>query len=51
MQEQIRILTAHLEAIQAGRRRDPEVGDDSEEEVVVTTNGSDEEGLEMRLLR
>lgn len=47
LREEIRILTVHLEVVEAGRRRDPEVGDDSEEEVEVTTDG---EGLEMRLL-
>lgn len=50
LREQIRIITAHLEVVEAGRRRDPEVGNDSEEEVEVTTDGSDGEGLEMRLL-
>lgn len=39
-----------MEAIEA-RRRDLVVGDDRKEEVVVATNGSDEEGLEIRLLR
>jgi hypothetical protein len=51
LREEIRILTARLEAVEAGRRRDPELGDDSEEEAVVATDGSDEEGPEMRLLR
>lgn len=40
-----------MEIVDTGRRRDPEVGDDSEEEAVVITYGSDEEGPEMRLLR
>lgn len=50
MREEIKILTACLEAVEAGRRRDSEVGDDNEEAAVVTTDGSDEEGPEMRLL-
>jgi len=29
------ILTARLEAVEVGRRRHPEIGDDSEEEAVV----------------
>jgi len=51
LQEEIRIFISRLEAVEAGRRRDPEVGDDSEEEVIVATDGLDEEGLEIRLLR
>ena len=51
MREEISILTTRLEVVEAGRRRDPEVGDESEEEAIVTIDGSDEEGREMRLLR
>eukprot|EP00253_Pinus_taeda_P008765 PITA_08765 len=51
LREQIRVLTARLEAVEAGRRRDPELGDDSEEEAVAATDGSDEEAPELRLLR
>ena len=51
LREQIRILTARLEAVEAGRRRDPELGDTSEEEVVTTADGSDEEAPELKLLR
>lgn len=51
LREEIRILTARLEAVEAGRGRDPEVGDDSKEEAKATTDGLDGEGLEMRLLR
>ena len=40
-----------MEVVEAGRRRDLEVGDDNEEEAEATTDGSDGEGLEMRLLR
>eukprot|EP00253_Pinus_taeda_P021316 PITA_21316 len=50
LREEIRILNAHLTTVEAGRRRDPEVGDDSEEEAVVTTDGSDEGGPEIILL-
>lgn len=51
LREEIKILTTRLEAIEAGRRRDLEVGDDSEEKAIVTIDGSNEEGLEVRLLR
>jgi len=50
LREEFRILTPHLWVVEAGRRRDPEIGDDSEEEATVTTDGSDEEGQEMKLL-
>lgn len=50
MWEDFRILTAHLEAAEVGRRRDLEVGDDSDEEAIVVTDGLDEEGPEIRLL-
>ena len=51
LREHIRILTARLEAVEAGRRRDPEPRDTSEEEVVAATDGSDEEAPEVKLLR
>eukprot|EP00253_Pinus_taeda_P034079 PITA_34079 len=51
LREEIRILSAHLAAVEEGRRRDPEGGDNSDEEATVTTNGSDEGGHEIRLLR
>lgn len=51
LREQIRVLTARLEAVEAGRRRDPELGDTSEEEVVTVADGSDEEAPELKLLR
>ena len=44
------ILTAHLEVVEAGRRTDLEVGNDSEEEAEAKIDGSDGEGQEMRLL-
>lgn len=37
--------------VEARRRRDSEVVDDNEEEVLVVTDGSDEEGPQIRLLR
>ena len=51
LKEEIRILNAHLAAVEAGSRRDSEVGDDSEEEAVVTIDGSDEEGPKIKFLR
>eukprot|EP00253_Pinus_taeda_P016710 PITA_16710 len=51
LREKIRVLTALLEAVEAGRRRDPELGDTSEEEVVTAADGSDEEAPELKLLR
>ena len=50
LREQIRVLIARLEAVEAGRRRDPELGDTSEEEVVAAADGSDEETPELKLL-
>lgn len=51
LREEIRILAAHLEAMEVGRRRDPEIGDDSEEEIEATTDGLEGERPEVRLLR
>eukprot|EP00253_Pinus_taeda_P026853 PITA_26853 len=51
LRDQVRVLTARLEAVEAGRRRDPELGDDSEEEAAAATDGSHEEAPELRLLR
>ena len=51
LREEIRILSVHLAAVEAGRRMDPKGGDDNEEEAAVTTDGLDEEGPEIRLLR
>jgi len=51
LREELRALTARLEAVEAGRRRDPELGDDSEEETTTATEGSEEEALEIKLLR
>ena len=51
LREELRILSAHLVAVEGRKRRDLEVGDDSEEEFVVAIDGSNEEGPEIRLLR
>lgn len=48
---ELRALTARLEAVEAGRRRDPELGYDSDEETVTATDGLDEETPELKLLR
>ena len=50
LRDQLRILTARLEAVEAGRQRDPELGDDSEDEATTVTDGSEEEAPELRLL-
>eukprot|EP00253_Pinus_taeda_P016833 PITA_16833 len=50
LREEIRILSVRLAAVEAGRHRDPEGGDDSEEEFAARTDGSNEEGLEIKLL-
>eukprot|EP00253_Pinus_taeda_P007847 PITA_07847 len=42
---------SRLEAVEAGRQRDPELGDQSEEEIVAAAEASDEEAQELRLLR
>lgn len=49
--EDISILNACLAVVEARRRRDPEGGDDSDEEAAVMTDGLDEEGPEIKLLR
>eukprot|EP00253_Pinus_taeda_P010245 PITA_10245 len=51
LKEEIRIVTSHLEAVEARRRRDPEVGDDNEEEAEASTDGPKGETPEVRLLR
>eukprot|EP00253_Pinus_taeda_P017972 PITA_17972 len=51
LREELRVFTTRLEAVEAGRRRDPELGDDSEEEAVTAMDGSEEEAPELRLLR
>lgn len=37
--------------MEAGRHKDPEDGNDSDAETIATTDGSDEEGPEIRLLK
>jgi len=51
LREEIIILNACSIAVEKGRRRDPEGGDNSDEEAAVMTDGSDEEGPKIRLLR
>eukprot|EP00253_Pinus_taeda_P034054 PITA_34054 len=51
LREEIRILAAHLEAVEAGRRRDLEIGDNSEEETEGAADGPEGESVEVRLLR
>eukprot|EP00253_Pinus_taeda_P020001 PITA_20001 len=51
LQEEIRTLTARLVALEVGRHRDPEGGDDNEEENAATMDRSNEEGPEIKLLR
>ena len=51
LREEIRNLTARLAAVEAGRRRDPKDRDDSEEENIAMTDGSNEKGPEIKLLR
>lgn len=51
LREEIKILATCLEAVEAGRRRDLEVGDDNEEEIEVATDGIKGETPEVRLLR
>eukprot|EP00253_Pinus_taeda_P022992 PITA_22992 len=51
LREELRILTARLEAVEAGRRRDPELGDVSEEEVEVAADGAEGDSLEVKLLK
>eukprot|EP00253_Pinus_taeda_P024554 PITA_24554 len=51
LREELRVLTARLEAVEAGRRRDPKLGVDSEEEAATATERSEEEAPEIKLLR
>ena len=44
-------MNERLAAVEAGRRRDPAGGDDSDEEVAEPTDGLEEEAPELRLLR
>eukprot|EP00253_Pinus_taeda_P023872 PITA_23872 len=51
LREELRVLTARLEAVEAGRRRDPELGDVSDEEVGAPAGGDDGDTPEVRLLK
>eukprot|EP00253_Pinus_taeda_P025364 PITA_25364 len=51
LREELRVLTARLEALEAGRRRDPELGDVSEEEVEVAADGAEGDSPEVKLLK
>jgi len=51
LREELRVLTARLEAVEAGRRRDPELGDVSEEEVEVAADGAEDDSPEVKLLK
>jgi len=51
LREELRILTARLEAVEAGRRRDPELGDVSDEEVGAPAGEDDGDTPEVRLLK
>ena len=51
LRKEIRILAAHLEEVEAGWWRDPEIGNANEEEVEVVANGLEVESAEVRLLR
>jgi len=44
-------LTTRLAVVEAGRQKYSEGGDDSEEENAATTDGSDEEGPKIKMLR
>eukprot|EP00253_Pinus_taeda_P020065 PITA_20065 len=51
LREELRVLTARLEAVEACRRRDPELGDVSEEEVEVAAEGPEGDSPEVKLLK
>eukprot|EP00253_Pinus_taeda_P020362 PITA_20362 len=51
LREELRVLIARLEAVEAGRRRDPELGDVSEEEVEVAADGPEGDSPEVKLLK
>jgi len=51
LREEIRILAAHLEAVEAGRWRDPEMGNLSEDEGEVAADGPEGESAKVKLLR
>eukprot|EP00253_Pinus_taeda_P032532 PITA_32532 len=51
LREELRVLIARLEAIEASRRRDPELGDVSDEEVGAPAGGDDGDTPKVRLLK
>ena len=51
LHEEIRVLSARLEAVEVGRCRDLEDGDDNDADTIATIDGSNEKGLEIRLLK
>eukprot|EP00253_Pinus_taeda_P018619 PITA_18619 len=51
LREELRVLTARFEAVEAGRRRDPKMGNVSEEEVEVAADGPEGELAEVKLLK
>eukprot|EP00253_Pinus_taeda_P009391 PITA_09391 len=51
LREELIVLTARLEAVEVGRRRDPEMGDVSEEEVEVAADVPEGESAEVKLLK
>eukprot|EP00253_Pinus_taeda_P012208 PITA_12208 len=51
LREELRVLTARLEAVEAGRRRDPQLGDVNEEEVEVAADGPEGDSPEVKLLK
>eukprot|EP00253_Pinus_taeda_P026225 PITA_26225 len=51
LREELRVFTPRLEVVEAGRRRDPELGDVSEEEVEVAEDGPEGDSPEVKLLK
>lgn len=51
LREELKVLIARLEAVEVGRRRDPELGDVSEEEVEVAADGAEGDSPEVKLLK
>eukprot|EP00253_Pinus_taeda_P023394 PITA_23394 len=51
IREEIRVLTTRLEAVHVGRRRDPELGDVSEEELEVAADGPEGDSPKVKLLK
>eukprot|EP00253_Pinus_taeda_P020323 PITA_20323 len=51
LREELKVLTTRLEAVEVGRRRDPELGDVSKEEVEVAADGPEGDSPEVKLLK